>query len=55
MRAVEELAVHPPLFQPFSVSESTIRYTAQSNIVPWILVSNPPDGESRQARPVAYN
>jgi len=34
---------HPPLFQPFSVSESTIRYTAQSNIVPWILVSNPPD------------
>ena len=36
---------HPPLFQPFSVSESTIRYTAQSNIVPWILVSNPPDFE----------
>jgi len=34
---------HPPLFQPFSVSESTIRYTAQSAIVPWILVSNPPD------------
>ena len=34
---------HPPLFQPFSVSESTIRYTAQSSIVPWILVSNPPD------------
>ncbi|MEA2851316.1 MAG: hypothetical protein QOE02_1335 [Rhodospirillaceae bacterium] len=27
---------HPPLFQPFSVSESTIRYTAQSSIVPWI-------------------
>jgi len=34
---------HPPLFQPFSVSESTIRYTASSNIVPWILVSFPPD------------
>ncbi len=34
---------HPQLFQPFSVSENTIRYTAQSNIVPWILVSNPPD------------
>src|SRR6266436_6879016 len=28
---------HPPLFQPFSVSENTIRYTAQSGIVPWIL------------------
>ena len=34
---------HPPLFQPFSVSENTIRYTAQSAIIPWILVSNPPD------------
>jgi hypothetical protein len=34
---------HPPLFQPFSVSESTIRYTARSDIVPWILTSNPPD------------
>jgi alkanesulfonate monooxygenase SsuD/methylene tetrahydromethanopterin reductase-like flavin-dependent oxidoreductase (luciferase family) len=34
---------HPPLFQPFSVSENTIKYTAQSSIVPWILVSNPPD------------
>ena len=34
---------HPPLFQPFSVSENTIRYTAQSNIIPWILVSNPPN------------
>src|SRR5262244_3902505 len=34
---------HPPMFQPFSVSESTIRYTAQSGIVPWILVANPPD------------
>ncbi len=34
---------HPPLFQPFSVSENTIRYTARSGIVPWILVSHPPD------------
>jgi alkanesulfonate monooxygenase SsuD/methylene tetrahydromethanopterin reductase-like flavin-dependent oxidoreductase (luciferase family) len=34
---------HPPLFQPFSVSENTIRYTARSGIVPWILTSNPPD------------
>ncbi|MGA2126090.1 MAG: LLM class flavin-dependent oxidoreductase [Xanthobacteraceae bacterium] len=34
---------HPQIFQPFSVSENTIRYTAQSSIVPWILVSNPPD------------
>lgn len=34
---------HPPLFQPFSVSETTIRYTAQSGIVPWILVSYPPE------------
>ncbi len=34
---------HPGLFQPFSVSENTIRYTAQSSIVPWILVSYPPE------------
>ena len=34
---------HPKLFQPFSVSENTIRYTAQSDIVPWILVSYPTD------------
>jgi len=34
---------HPPLFQPFSVSENTIRYTARSGIVPWILTANPPD------------
>src|SRR5260370_26863894 len=33
----------PPMFQPFSVSETTIRYTAQSSIVPWILVAHPPD------------
>ncbi len=36
---------HPPVFQPFSVSENTIRYTAQSQIVPWSLVSYPPDFE----------
>ena len=34
---------HPPLFQPFSVSERTIRYTAAEGIVPWILVSYPPE------------
>jgi alkanesulfonate monooxygenase SsuD/methylene tetrahydromethanopterin reductase-like flavin-dependent oxidoreductase (luciferase family) len=34
---------HPPMFQPFSVSENTIRYTATSGIVPWILVSYPPE------------
>jgi alkanesulfonate monooxygenase SsuD/methylene tetrahydromethanopterin reductase-like flavin-dependent oxidoreductase (luciferase family) len=34
---------HPPLFQPFSVSERTIRYTAQSGIVPWILIAHPPE------------
>jgi len=34
---------HPQLFQPFSVSENTIRYTAQSSIVPWILVAYPPE------------
>lgn len=34
---------HPPLFQPFSVSESTIRYTATEGIVPWILSSYPPE------------
>jgi alkanesulfonate monooxygenase SsuD/methylene tetrahydromethanopterin reductase-like flavin-dependent oxidoreductase (luciferase family) len=34
---------HPQIFQPFSVSENTIRYTAQSSIVPWILGSNPHD------------
>ena len=53
---------HPPLFQPFSVSENTIRYTAQSGIVPWILVSYPPDfqrlcrtlpGGGGQSRPQA--
>lgn len=32
---------HPPMFQPFSVSERTIRYTAEAGIVPWILSSYP--------------
>ncbi|MDO9710092.1 LLM class flavin-dependent oxidoreductase [Paracraurococcus lichenis] len=36
---------HPRLFQPFSVSENTIRYTAQSDITPWILVADPPQFE----------
>jgi hypothetical protein len=31
------------MFQPFSVSENTIRYTARSGIVPWILVAYPPE------------
>jgi alkanesulfonate monooxygenase SsuD/methylene tetrahydromethanopterin reductase-like flavin-dependent oxidoreductase (luciferase family) len=34
---------HPPMFQPFSVSEATIRYTAREGIIPWILTSHPPD------------
>jgi len=34
---------HPPMMQPFSVSESTIRYTAANDIVPWLLLSNPPE------------
>jgi alkanesulfonate monooxygenase SsuD/methylene tetrahydromethanopterin reductase-like flavin-dependent oxidoreductase (luciferase family) len=33
---------HPPIWQPFSVSEKTIRWCAAENIVPWILVSHPP-------------
>ena len=32
---------HPPLWQPFSVSESTIRWCAREDILPWILVSYP--------------
>ena len=32
---------HPPLWQPFSVSESTIRWCAKENILPWILISYP--------------
>lgn len=34
---------YPPAFQPFSVSESTIRHTAKVGVIPMILVSNPPD------------
>jgi alkanesulfonate monooxygenase SsuD/methylene tetrahydromethanopterin reductase-like flavin-dependent oxidoreductase (luciferase family) len=34
---------YPPAFQPFSVSESTIRHTAKVGVTPMILVSNPPD------------
>ena len=34
---------HPPLFQPFSMSEKTIRYTAEQDIVPWILLAHPPE------------
>lgn len=33
---------HPRLFQPFSVSEKTIRWTAEEDIVPWILTAYPP-------------
>jgi alkanesulfonate monooxygenase SsuD/methylene tetrahydromethanopterin reductase-like flavin-dependent oxidoreductase (luciferase family) len=33
---------HPPLFQAFSVSEATIRWCAQQDITPMILISNPP-------------
>jgi alkanesulfonate monooxygenase SsuD/methylene tetrahydromethanopterin reductase-like flavin-dependent oxidoreductase (luciferase family) len=33
---------HPPIWQPFSVSEKTIRWCATENILPWILVSHPP-------------
>ena len=32
---------HPPLWQPFSVSESTIRWCANEDILPWILTSYP--------------
>jgi alkanesulfonate monooxygenase SsuD/methylene tetrahydromethanopterin reductase-like flavin-dependent oxidoreductase (luciferase family) len=34
---------HPPMFQPFSISESTIRYTAEQSIVPYVLTSHPSD------------
>ena len=33
---------HPPIWQPFSVSEKTIRWCAAEGIVPWILISHPP-------------
>ena len=42
---------HPPLWQPFAVSETTIRRTAQRGIVPWILTSLP---ESFSQLCVAY-
>ncbi|MQA13158.1 MAG: LLM class flavin-dependent oxidoreductase [Pseudonocardiaceae bacterium] len=32
---------HPKAFQPFSVSESTIRYNAETGVMPIILVSHP--------------
>ena len=32
---------HPPFWQPFSVSESTIRWCARETILPWILISYP--------------
>jgi len=32
---------HPPFWQPFAVSETTIRRTAQRGIVPWILTAQP--------------
>lgn len=34
---------HPPLWQPFSVSEKTIRWCAHEGIMPWILISHPPE------------
>jgi alkanesulfonate monooxygenase SsuD/methylene tetrahydromethanopterin reductase-like flavin-dependent oxidoreductase (luciferase family) len=33
---------HPPIWQPFSVSEATIRWCAREGIVPWILIAYPP-------------
>jgi alkanesulfonate monooxygenase SsuD/methylene tetrahydromethanopterin reductase-like flavin-dependent oxidoreductase (luciferase family) len=33
---------HPPVWQPFSVSEKTIRWCAAEGILPWILISHPP-------------
>lgn len=32
---------HPPIWQPFSVSEKTIRWCAAEHIVPWILIAHP--------------
>ena len=32
---------HPPLMQPFSFSERTIRYTAENGIMPFIMLSVP--------------
>src|ERR1700745_2635901 len=33
---------HPPLFQAFSVSEETVRWCARENIIPTILLPQPP-------------
>lgn len=33
---------HPEIWQPFSVSETTIRWCASEDIVPFILISHPP-------------
>ena len=30
---------HPPIWQPFSISEKTIRWCASQDILPWILTS----------------
>ncbi len=32
---------HPPIWQPFSVSESTIRWCATEQILPWMMTSYP--------------
>ena len=32
---------HPPLWQPFSVSGNTIKWTAKEEILPWILIAYP--------------
>lgn len=32
---------HPLMFQPFSVSESTIRYSAEKDVIPYLLLSQP--------------
>ncbi|HEY9413363.1 MAG TPA: LLM class flavin-dependent oxidoreductase [Pseudonocardia sp.] len=32
---------HPPIWQPFSVSEQTVRWCAAEGIVPWIIISWP--------------
>ncbi|MGE0483119.1 MAG: LLM class flavin-dependent oxidoreductase [Gammaproteobacteria bacterium] len=54
---------HPEIWQPFSVSESTIRWCAAEDIVPFILISHPPsfrtlceayrDEAARQGRELA--
>jgi len=32
---------HPPIWQPFSISEKTIRWCAREDILPWILSAHP--------------